>query len=842
MKSSSTQLLGYLMFIVAVVVGLLLLIWIYLIAIKPVETEKNYVSQVGAYLLNHSIALAIRPMDASEPAVPFNALTVRATLQQHTNCFQRLQADMQPSLLYRQLISWNIVGQRCDTDCQMQHLASRLQTISAAVQATSAQQQRQGALLQRYTFDLDRWAEQTCRVLGQQLSIHSAGNTHDVTVVSEHVLSSMKQFAQAAPYLLERGNVYWCERYRGVLSATTTQAQYCQVSSRHVEFSPRALAVSNPWSGLQGCLYLQGEKQPYFIASTRGNPRQNEAYQTWCTQSPLSDVAAKPLLTHPKTVTTSDLDDPTWRIPQDFEWMMQGVMPLRKARELWSSTSDADSAKTTNLLESHTVNLLGYEQPVGLHVASTIQAERQAKLQQLAQCFVGKQNICQQLGLAQRYPQLEQDFEQFAERAPVRTVGIVQLDVASGEIEVLASGQSECFVHDHRFARQAEDCPKVNYTLRANPELLRNHAFFNEAQPASTNKPIIALSLMQDPPANLAYELARSNSDAFARHTFCNGRTPCPKPQNIQQLATSMGWNQSCDSKETTTQVSLGTPRQQGFACGQVDLVWGKRTPSSLGAANRNLLNIQSSPYGRMGVQPAPAQQWQPAGFRLIQDFDFRLDPPRQGVNFYHQIKSSQPLASELALGQANARVTPVGVAGLYAHLVRAAQGQQEQTLPHLVRGVYDQKGKTPEPLESLRPDQLPITINQTHATQVLSMMSGSSRRFSAGSGTAYSSCIKVLPQNTCNNLTNIVAGKTGTPTVQSTRPYKWYAAAYRSHPSQKGFDKVIVVLVEPNWQADQLNAPQSIKSAGNYAADIGFWSMALLGAFDEPSQTTQEK
>jgi len=835
MKSSSTQLLGYLMFIVAVIVGLLLLIWIYLIAIKPVETEKKYVSQVGEYLLNHSIALAIRPTNPDEPAVPFDALAVTTALQQQPNCLQRLQADMQPSLL----VTWNIVGQRCDKDCQTQYLANRLQMISDAVQTTSAQQQRQGALLQRYTFDLGRWAEQTCQVLGQQVSVKSAGHTNNVTVVSEHVLSSMKQFAQAAPHLLERGNVYWCERYRNVLSATSTQAQYCQVSSRHVEFSPRALAVSNPWSGLQGCLYLQGEKHPYFMASTRGNPRQNEAYQAWCAESVLNDVTAKPLLTNPQTVTTTDLDDPAWRIPQDLDWIMQGMMPLRKARELWSSE---ESAEKINLLEDHTIDLLGYEQPVGLHIDSTIHAERQAKLQQLAQCFVGNQNICQQLGLAQRYPKFQQDFDGFAEGSPVRTVGIVQLDIASGEIEVLASGQSKCFTHDHQFGKQADGCPKVNYQLRANPELLRNHAFFNEAQPASTNKPIIALSLMPAPPANLAYQLARSNSEAFAQHVFCNGQTPCPYPQTIQQLATSMGWNQSCDGVETATQVSLGTPRQQAFACGQMDLIFGKLNPISLGADNQSLLNIRPSPYGRLGVQPKPAQQWQPAGFQLIQSFDFRLDPPQKGKSYYHRIRSSQPLASEIALGQANARVTPVGVAGLYAHLVRAAQGQQEQILPHLVRGVYDREGNTPKPLEALRSDRLPITVNPAHATQVLNMMSGSSRRFSAGAGTAYASCIKVLSASQCNALTGIVAGKTGTPTVLNTRPYKWYVAAYRSQPRQKGFDKVIVVLVEPNWQANQLNAPQSIKSADNYAADIGFWSMALLGAFDQSSQTTQEK
>ncbi|HEX4883613.1 MAG TPA: hypothetical protein VFX05_05705, partial [Casimicrobiaceae bacterium] len=65
-------------------------------------------------------------------------------------------------------------------------------------------------------------------------------------------------------------------------------------------------------------------------------------------------------------------------------------------------------------------------------------------------------------------------------------------------------------------------------------------------------------------------------------------------------------------------------------------------------------------------------------------------------------------------------------------------------------------------------------------------------------------------------------------------RPYKWYAAAYRSDPARPDWDKAIAVLTERNWVA----ATGRVHAAGDHgpnpAAELAFQIVARqVGALE---------
>ena len=139
---------------------------------------------------------------------------------------------------------------------------------------------------------------------------------------------------------------------------------------------------------------------------------------------------------------------------------------------------------------------------------------------------------------------------------------------------------------------------------------------------------------------------------------------------------------------------------------------------------------------------------------------------------------------------------------------------------------------------------------------------------FSHRAGTARLACEQVFDARTCAQM-DWIAGKTGTPTFPNDerslddlavlcaataaqprrdrdacgplRPYKWYVAAYRSHPDDPRWNKVIGVLTERNWLADTGRVHGAGDHGPNPAAEIAMQIAGRhTGVLAQPARVAQ--
>jgi hypothetical protein len=186
----------------------------------------------------------------------------------------------------------------------------------------------------------------------------------------------------------------------------------------------------------------------------------------------------------------------------------------------------------------------------------------------------------------------------------------------------------------------------------------------------------------------------------------------------------------------------------------------------------------------------------------------------------------------------------------MLARLAAAANGQTAVRLPYLIERITDAKGASFQVADQRfhLAEPVNIEIPREHAAHVLSgMLSHKSSGVPRGTrvGTAYSACIRVFDAAACNAI-DWIAGKTGTPPYGNDylslaaikkkcglneadvpaeerqewlascgreRPYKWYAAVFKTDDTQTGFNKAIAVLTERNWHrsgplAGKVNSP----------------------------------
>src|SRR4051812_24386331 len=187
--------------------------------------------------------------------------------------------------------------------------------------------------------------------------------------------------------------------------------------------------------------------------------------------------------------------------------------------------------------------------------------------------------------------------------------------------------------------------------------------------------------------------------------------------------------------------------------------------------------------------------------------------------------------------GEGDQRATPVGDAGRRARISGAAQGQTAGRRAPLIERITaarrEKEGRAAAQVRRAEP--IDIEIQSEDARHVLGgMVSHKAAGFPAGtsSGTAFSACIRVFDKDTCNRI-DWIAGKTGTPpygndslslsaikakcslrpdrltvdelqdlttSCSRERPYKWYAAVFKTDDKQPQFNKAIAVLTERNW------------------------------------------
>lgn len=771
------------------------------------KPETKYLSSVDMRILNHVIAPAIVPVSNGQEIEKITASTMTKSLGQYPACLAAFNKHTKIDIV-----------------------AGRLQQLQSYVTNYTAKPQINNQT--PYTFSLQKWTDYACQMLGK------VDETTRLQITASHMASTLKQIANSKD-LLAQGNAYWCAKY--------PHQQSCDTPNYHVQFSQKILAVTNPWSGLKGCLLLGNPQGDYYYLSGRkGNSQINDNINKICSTITNTN-SAKPIIE--QNLQTVAIDDLAWALPPSYADIIQPMQALRQPQSLYVPTEKGDFE---DVMEKNTITLNDKKQAIGLHTELTIVPNTQKTLQQIAMCYTGNQKICDALGLGGAVKN-----QDFYENAVVRKVGMVVLDIKTGEIDALASAHSACFEQNSQGLSGGDDCPVPSYNIKAVPDKLRNHAYFDEAPPASTLKPLMAVTLLQDA-ANqdvdaLGIELAHSNSVQFLRRMLClnssKNSTDCQLPQQMQKTAIAMGWDSNC----YTSNEALD-PKNTSYDCGKIDTLWGKKSPIDLGDYNRDKLADKTQLYGWFMVQKEDSPK------TLRTNFNFTVDKskPTAGEAWYtKQTYSVRDLTSQ-GLGQGESLSTPVGVAGMIANLALAAQAQNKQILPHVIRRVFDVTGNTPKILENTQADYIDISLPSDKAAIVINKMQGSHQQ---PKGTANKACQAVLDATTCQTLST-VAGKTGTPTIsdeQNTQavlkarkdkpcrsnctypPYKWYVAAYQSQGDKtQPYDKVIAVLVERNWTKQGNLTPDLTM---NHAAQIAFRAFKNLGVVKAEEQapvTTQ--
>lgn len=445
--------------------------------------------------------------------------------------------------------------------------------------------------------------------------------------------------------------------------------------------------------------------------------------------------------------------------------------------------------------------------PQAPHAASTLEAYVQRIAQSVARCMTGHAPSCASTGI---------DVSAYAdlyERAPVRMMGVLVLDIPTGGIEAVGSAHTRCFAQEHDGPGRDPDCPDLPGIPRRRPAMLANHALHAAGMPGSLVKPVTAHALTSDRPYGeilrgpgadaLRRDLQHSLSASFHDRLFCadRGFEDCARPAGFHPAALALGWNAGCASPD---------------GCSLLDLGRGQYV-----APAGEYLQV---PAGRLGLVRDAAGRWVPAPSTFKAKWARECGrSPRP----WEKCRGGGGGASELlaeAWGQGNAEASPASIALMMAKLGAAANGRGAVALPHLYAGT---------PGRAHAAAQLDVGISQEFASLIVSGLALTHR-----GGTASPACAAAWRSPACSRMTWI-AGKTATPQFSHDRltlaqrleacrraetawreaadagrraatrvlaerancamsPYKWYAGLVRT--GADGWDKVVVVMVERNW------------------------------------------
>jgi hypothetical protein len=636
-----------------------------------------------------------------------------------------------------------------------------------------------------------------------------------------------------------------------------------------VEVSAREIARANPWRGLPGCVFM-GNSAPSGAAPV-------PAYFVTGARSPDSALCARPelflLVAHEGETAppigiageaNPDLpaDDPRWKVPPSLDVMLQSLSTLRQpSGSLYRLYTDAsalpDDTPAGYRYGLNRIEVNGTPVEVGFSVDVTIEPSLQELAQKTAACYTGRQDICRALGMTRHDDAGRALGYDLLERAMVRMAAVAIIDIASGRIEALAGALSPCTRQEYDGPGRDVNCDKrLPYVPRYRPDALLNAAVFHDAMPASVIKPIMAEAFLTDPVVgarwlaaeraamrtggmpvlgSLRGDLMRSNSARFLDRMFCADQdfSHCQRPWEVQAMAAGFGWNGGCV-----------TPHED---CGKRDLLFGRAVDA--GAESGQVTPLAMIvPYGRLLSEPLGGKLDAP--FRLRPAIALDTAKVRTCAGEKWEKCSGGVVVDVVAegWGQGHARASALGVAGMMASLAAAANGEREFREPHLVSGLRGAGADSSVPLESAATrfgltEAQPNRLSQEAAEVILSGLSYSHR-----AGTARLACEQVFDPHTCRDM-DWIAGKTGTPTFPNDdrslnelwrlcgqgaaktkaeqaacgplRPYKWYAAAYRTDRDNPHWTKVIAVLTERNWIRDTGRIHGAGDHGPNPAAEI---------------------
>ncbi|GHU41281.1 hypothetical protein AGMMS50289_04170 [Betaproteobacteria bacterium] len=533
-------------------------------------------------------------------------------------------------------------------------------------------------------------------------------------------------------------------------------------------------SVLNPWRGLPGCLYMAGGKSVVPIE--------------FGARSRLSCQSRKD---------------------------MKGIAP--SAVHLGSHLENAltwlnapPNANPAYVEDENKANFIvfpsGRRVTRGGDVALTLDAEAQARGENLVACMTGKTEACKPLGIDPK------PWKNMRENAAVRSVALLQLDIATGEIEVMASAGSRCFEKDVE-----ERQPKFNVRMgaklgvsilnarealhalgvgagvklgfergfeRGKDECIRvphvaTYAYYGDdnlvlgqnLSPASTNKPWLSLALLRagspyfDAKRDrqwLFYNLKKSLTTAFIPKILCDGKTsatPCKPHQNLVASAVDLGWNAEPRHRDLLAfegkaegegQLKIATPQIYMMPVGR--------------DKDRNYIwkSFPFSPVPQKSLDDCRDKSWKGCG--------------EPGLGFINEL-----------WGEGDSSANVVGIADSYGRLARAANGEPRGFYPHLLKRI--ENGET---IRADKQNSFPLNIENNHARLILQALGETHK-----TGTGSTACTKVFKE-ACRML--FISMKTGTPGSRRL-PINWSVILTRAdNKANAPYNKAIVVLSERNY------------------------------------------
>jgi hypothetical protein len=559
-----------------------------------------------------------------------------------------------------------------------------------------------------------------------------------------------------------------------------------QESKRPIQ--PRHDAMPNPWQGLPGCLLLQNSNHPQNAPAPVYWSLAN-GMQFSCTggTNNLHAHAVKGL-----------------SAPAHAQDIANALYPLI------APIADARTAGA----ETVTVGIVGNGEQKTIAKSNDVQLTLNAHTtpigNALADCLTSANpTSCQ---IAQLDPKR---FAHFYEGAGARMLALVDMRIDTGAIQTLLSAHSPCFDAMVKKSPLPAHCPAMpeQYT-KTNTWRSGNHALTNEAMPASTVKPALALALLRGGAIQtvsdqqwLREALKTSDTPAFLDRLFCRQKdggfnAPCKPLTELTRAGMDLGYTRSnsTSSGYDLLQGSIGklsTPAPH----------WMELAPSK--QANRST--------------------WQPLVLRPIEP-DL-LEDCANHKNSWSACRGEH-LAEVAAQGwgQGDGKATALTVAAAFARLGTAANAvsNPQKTVTGFMPTLLSTR--SPSPLSSPIASQI-LALEPHFAATIVEGL----RQTHTSGGTAHTACHAVWGASACNKMKGI-AGKTGTPTFLHDQytltqrlaicsdaaelagnaagrtqnancayaPYKWYVALVKDSAAPNApWSRVVAVQIERNWEAN---------------------------------------
>lgn len=583
----------------------------------------------------------------------------------------------------------------------------------------------------------------------------------------------------------------------------------------------------NPWGGLPGCAFV-------------GTGAASLAY--WPTTAGAQIACQKDALGRTASVL------PIEGIPPDMLDVLTSLQP-------WLAAPPFSNETRGHVMVITAQGPLPRGDDVDLGLDPLAQTTGQA----VVACMAGRHADCDRAGID------PSRWATMLEGAAFRMAGMIQIDLTSGKLDMIASGHSPCFATFHR-GNGARDpaCLNLPPQIVASSRRISNHAIYGEAMPASIIKPVLALALLRASRAEgdpldekwLAQVLMESDTPALIDRLLCKDRQfyrDCRRVAYLEQAAIDLG-----------------------YSSGKYGMLLGYTTDALMVNSPRLFRKLAAARDGNgnaRGLRWGPMSLGQPTNTRLLQRCSDAGWSSCDGEQIADLVKEFW--------GQGDSIATPIGIGNMLLKLGAAANGDKVAYSPHLLVGVRSGAVQlNPAPPSA-------VAVSQADAVAILDGLQLTHHPRRAGQlhdGTAFSACLAVFATaDACSHI-NWIAGKTGTPVFRHEKythqqrvahcdavasalkepgaeqgsrqmaklvaenaqcrmsPYKWYVALTKSVPGPGArWDKAIITVVERNYRGDVIDS-QYDSGSPNIAAELVMrYLQAMRGSPDYTKEAHHE-